>query len=67
MTHLTTRHTVYWLGNAGNPAPDYVLLDVESGIGSPADAVAYAEDRYGGTYELLFGEGGYLLAHRNAS
>ncbi len=64
MTHLTTDNTVYWLGTPGNPPPEYVLLDVQSGVGSPADAVAYAEDRYGGAYELLFGEGGYLLVHR---
>lgn len=64
MTHLTTDNTVYWLGTPGNPPPEYVLLDVQSGVGSPADAVAYAEDRYGGAYELLYGEGGYLLVHR---
>ena len=64
MTHLTTDHKVYWIGTPGNPPPEYVLLDVESGVGSPSDAVAYAQDRYGGTYDLLFGEGGYLLAHR---
>ncbi|WP_332643370.1 DUF2079 domain-containing protein [Aeromicrobium sp.] len=64
MTHLTTDNTVYWLGTPGNPPPEYVLLDVESNIGSPSDAVTYAQDKYGGTYELLYGEGGYLLAHR---
>ena len=64
MTHLTTDHAVFWIGSPGNPPPEYVLLDVESGIGSPSDAVAYAQDRYGGTYDLLFGQGGYLLAHR---
>lgn len=64
MSHLTTDHTVYWLGTPGNPAPEYVLLDVESGIGSPSDVVAYAQDKFGGTYELIYGEGGYLLAHK---
>ncbi len=64
MTHLTTDNTVYWLGTPGNPPPEYVLFDVESNIGSPSDAVTYAQDKFGGTYELLFGEGGYLLAHR---
>lgn len=64
MTHLTTDHTVYWLGSPGNPAPDYVLLDIESGIGSPVDVVDHAEEKFGGEYELLYGEGGYLLAHR---
>ena len=47
-----------------DPAPDYVLLDIESGIGSPSDAVAYAQDKFGGEYELLYGDGGYLLARR---
>ncbi len=64
MTHLTTDRTVYWLGSVGNPAPDYVLLDIESGIGSPVDAVTYAEEKFGGTYELIYNEGGYRLAHR---
>jgi uncharacterized membrane protein len=64
MTHLTTDNTVYWLGTPGNPPPEYVLFDVESNVGSPSDAVTYAQDKYGGTYELLYGEGGYLLAHR---
>lgn len=64
MTHLTTDNTVYWLGSPGNPPPEYVLLDIESGIGSPVDAVTYAQDKFGGTYELIYGEGGYLLAQR---
>ncbi len=64
MTHLTTDRTVYWLGSPGNPAPGYVLLDVESDIGSPADVVRYAEEKFGGTYELIYGQGGYLLARR---
>ncbi|MDR7086153.1 putative membrane protein [Aeromicrobium panaciterrae] len=64
MTHLTTDNTVYWLGTPGNPPPEYVLFDTASNIGSPVDAVAYAQDKYGGEYELLFGGGGYFLAHR---
>ncbi len=67
MAHLTTHDTVYWLGNAGNPVPEYVLLDIDSRIGSPVDAVAYAQDRYGGEYELLYGGAGYLLARRVTS
>ncbi len=67
MTHLTTHDTVYWLGNPGNPVPDYVLLDTQSRIGSPADAVDYAQDRYGGEYELLYAEAGYQLVRRVTS
>ncbi len=64
MTHLTTDHTVYWLGSSNNPTPDYVLLDLESPIGSPSDVVEYAETTFGDDYELIHSDGGYLLAQR---
>ncbi|MFI5427483.1 DUF2079 domain-containing protein [Aeromicrobium sp. UC242_57] len=50
MGHLVTDHTVYWLGSIGEAVPDYVLFDVEAGIGSPEDVVAYAEQKHGGRY-----------------
>ncbi|MBC7633473.1 DUF2079 domain-containing protein [Aeromicrobium sp.] len=64
MGHLVTDHTVYWLGSVGSARPSYVLFDVGSGIGSPADVVAYAEKQHGGTYELLYDNDGYVLARR---
>lgn len=65
MTHLTTDHTVYWLGTVGAAKPTYVLFDIASGIGSPEDVVAYAEKKHGGTYELVYDQDGYALARRN--
>ena len=64
MTHLTTDHTVYWLGTVGTAKPTYVLFDIASGLGSPEDVVAYAEKAHGGTYELVYQHDGYVLARR---
>jgi hypothetical protein len=64
MTHLVTDHSVYWLGTVGTVKPRYVLFDTASGIGSPADVVAYAERRHGGSYELVYHHDGYVLAKR---
>lgn len=62
MTHLVTEHEVTWLGTPDNARPDYVLFDVDSGIGSPADAAAYAQGIYGGTWKTVFQKDGYTLA-----
>lgn len=65
MTHLATGRTVYWLGTIGKAQPDYVLFDVEGGIGSPVDVVAYAEKTHGGNWKLILEKDGYQLAHRH--
>jgi hypothetical protein len=65
MTHLVTDHTVYWLGTVGTSKPTYVLFDLASGIGSPKDVVGYAEEKHGGTYELVYDHDGYVLARRS--
>ncbi|MCW2800184.1 MAG: hypothetical protein JWQ70_1656, partial [Aeromicrobium sp.] len=64
ITHLTTDHTVYWIGTVGAAKPTYVLFDIASGIGSPADVVSYAEQKHGGTYVLVYNHAGYVLAKR---
>lgn len=64
MTHLATGRTVYWLGTIGKAQPDYVLFDVEGGIGSPVDVVAYAGKTHGGNWKLMLGKDGYQLARR---
>ena len=64
LSHLVTDHTVYWLGTVGDARPEYVLFDTQAGIGSPTDVVAYAEQAHGGTYEEIFNQNGYVLAHR---
>lgn len=62
MTHLVTDHKVYWLGTADNPRPDYVLFDTDGGLGSPVDAVAYAQGIHGGVWKLVLSKDGYTLA-----
>lgn len=64
MTHLAAGRTVYWLGTIGKAQPDYVLFDVDGGIGSPEDVVAYAEKTHGGTWKLLYQSDGYQLARK---
>jgi uncharacterized membrane protein len=64
MTHLVTHHDVTWIGTPGNAPPDFVLLDVGSGFGSPPDAVAYAEKRYHVPYKQRYDSDGYVLAER---
>jgi uncharacterized membrane protein len=64
MTHLVSDHEVTWIGTPGNATPDWVLLDVGSGFGSPPDAVAYAEKRYDARYEQAADLEGYVLARR---
>jgi hypothetical protein len=71
MSHLTSDREVYWLGTIRNVRgdrapvrPEYVLFDVEAGIGSPPDVVAYAQQAHGGTYTLVHDDDGYVLARR---
>lgn len=64
MTHLVTDHDVTWIGTPGNATPDWVLLDLGSGFGSPPDAVAYAEERYDDPYAMVEEIDGYQLARR---
>jgi hypothetical protein len=64
MSHLVTDHTVYWLGTIGGARPDYVLFDVDAGIGSPTDVAGYAEKAHGGKYDEIFRQNGYVLAQR---
>ena len=62
--HLVTDHTVYWLGTTGSAKPQYVLFDVDAGIGSPRDVATYAEQAHGGTYDVIYDRDGYVLAQR---
>lgn len=64
ISHLVTDHTVYWLGTTGEAEPDYVLFDLAAGLGSPTDVIGHAEERHGGTWQLLYDKDGYALAHR---
>jgi uncharacterized membrane protein len=68
LAYLANRDTVYWLGNPGNPAADYLILDRNSGSWSgspPTDAAAFAEQSFTGTtYQLVYSRDGYQLAKR---
>ncbi len=65
MTHLAADHDVTWIGTPGNATPDWVLVDVGSGFGSPPDPVEYAEEKYDTAYTLVEDIDGYLLARRS--
>ncbi|KQY58551.1 hypothetical protein ASD11_02505 [Aeromicrobium sp. Root495] len=64
MTHLVSDHRVYWIGSVGEASPEFVLLDQDAGVGSPPDAVAYAEEAHGGSWTSVYDENGYQLAQR---
>ncbi|WP_421083283.1 DUF2079 domain-containing protein [Rothia nasimurium] len=55
LTYLIPEHTVYWINHSGQPAPDYVIIDLAGsawGGHPPASALTYATGRYGeATYE----------------
>lgn len=68
MAYLVPRAQVYWVGNPGNPAPDYVQLDTLRRTWPDrdiTDAAAFAEDRHPGTdYEIVLDVGGFQVARR---
>jgi uncharacterized membrane protein len=65
ITHLVSDHDVTWVGTPGNARPDWLLLDVTAGLGSPEDVAGYATRRYGVPYELVDTDDGFVLARRN--
>lgn len=67
MAYLVPRAQVYWVGNEGNPAPDYLVLDTWRGTwpGRDADLAALAEERHPGTrYEVVLDDDGFVVARR---
>jgi uncharacterized membrane protein len=68
LAYLASRDTVYWLGNSGNPVPDYLILDRNSGSwggNPPTDAAGYAEKSFPGTqYRSVYSKDGYEVAKR---
>ncbi|MDQ0744926.1 putative membrane protein [Clavibacter sp. B3I6] len=67
MSYLVDDHEVFWLGNPGNPAPQYVVIDtLGGGLGPGAlDAVRYGEATQAGTtYEMVYADAGYQVARR---
>jgi uncharacterized membrane protein len=68
LAYLSSRTTVYWLGNSGNPATDYVILDRNSGswgVNPPSDVVSFAKESFtGASYRLVYSKDGYEVARR---
>ncbi|WP_246005985.1 DUF2079 domain-containing protein [Georgenia muralis] len=68
MAYLVPRAQVYWVGNPGNPAPDYVQLDTLRRTWPDrdiTDAASFAEERHPGTdYALVLDAGGFQVARR---
>ena len=66
--HLVPTAQVHWIGNHGDPVPEYVVVDRRGGTwgGSPpADVEAYAERHYGADYAVVRDENHLvLLRHR---
>lgn len=66
MAYLVPRADVRWL-NTTDPAPDYVLLDQYSGIWGDTPVPSpeeWAAQTWGGTWHLIYDEGGFALAQR---
>lgn len=68
MSYLVDRNTVYWIGNSGNPAPEYVLMDVSGRPGAPDSTTAdEATQRFLGTqYTTVYADGHFQVAKRVA-
>ena len=69
MNYLVDHHDVYWMGNAGNPAADYLVFDSAwVGVpGTPSAVVAWAREHHpAATYTVTYAVGGYLVAHRTS-
>ncbi|WP_269939470.1 DUF2079 domain-containing protein [Arthrobacter sp. HY1533] len=67
MSYLVDRTEVYWLGNQGNPAPEYFLIDVSgNAAATPTTAEQQAEQRFPGTsYTTVYEDGRYQVAKRD--
>lgn len=65
--HLVPSAQVHWLGNEGDPAPDYVVVDQLSptwGGNPPRDVAAWARERYGADYAVVRDEEHLVVARR---
>lgn len=63
VSRLTSRCTVYWIGDPRNPAPEYIALDIRSGwVRAP---VAYAAGLHPrARYRLVAAAAGHVLLKR---
>lgn len=71
MSYLVDTRDVFWFGNDGNPAPDWLVFDTIWGGAAPQTPQAVldwaAEHHPGVAYRVVFDEGGYLAARRTGS
>ncbi|MEH3033508.1 MAG: DUF2079 domain-containing protein [Aeromicrobium erythreum] len=66
ITHLATDHRVYWIGTIDGVRPEWVVLDHDANVGSPQDALAYAQGKYGGTWRRVIDADGYEVVKRTS-
>lgn len=66
---LVSRADVYWIGHSGDPAPEYVVIDRQSGTWNespPQDPAGYAQDLYGEKYVTVRDERNIVLLERES-
>ena len=65
---LAARDDTYWIGNAGNPAPRYVVFDeLDSGWNPPpSDPLTFVEQRHPGTAYRQVYESNFVYVFRRA-
>lgn len=66
---LVSRADVHWIGNLGDPAPEYVVIDREGGTWGedpPQRPTEYAEELYGETYVTVRDEGNIILLRQES-
>jgi len=64
---LAARDDTYWIGNAGNPAPQYIVFDAtDSGWSPPpSNPLTFVEQRHNGTrYRTVFTDNGVYVFRR---
>ncbi|MGX5356836.1 DUF2079 domain-containing protein [Kocuria sp. KH4] len=65
--HLVPGAEVHWLGSAGDPAPEYVVVDrlgATWGGNPPGDVASYAGQRYGAEYTVVRDQDHLVLVRR---
>jgi hypothetical protein len=61
---LAARDDTYWIGTAGNPAPQYIVFDdTDSGWSPPpSNPLAFVDARHPGhRYRVIFGDNGVYV------
>ncbi|MCT1368351.1 DUF2079 domain-containing protein [uncultured Kocuria sp.] len=64
LAYLVPHHDVRWMGTPGDPAPDYVILNLEGNTWNgapPRDPTAFAKDHFGLEYREVFREDGVVV------